>query len=146
MASKWTRRDWLKAAGSLIPAAAFISCSKSSHPAAPPDAPPAGNFLTDVLMNHCHAPHALVVTTQEAMDAVQSGTSKTYSIQGMANHDHMVTISPAQFQALLDSQTPAFILSTMAVCHTHCCVVWVTGPAADSCNPSSAPPPAGSCA
>ncbi|CAN5339439.1 hypothetical protein BH11MYX1_BH11MYX1_32460 [soil metagenome] len=81
--------------------------------------PPAGTPFTCIKDNHTHAPHKLAITAED----VTAGTAKTYSIQGMANHDHMVTISAAQFtmlQAAAGGSPASFtVTSTLTLDHMH---------------------------
>jgi hypothetical protein len=118
--AKFTRRDWMKSIGGLFPAVTFLTACKNSTPhpdAAGPDAPAGcsvSNAGVTIEDNHTHAPHMLVVPAAD----VQAGVDKTYSIMGAASHDHMVTITAAQFQML---QQGGMISdeSTVTLCHMH---------------------------
>jgi hypothetical protein len=122
-----TRRDWLLRFGALVPAATWIACKHdgSSTPpdAAPPDGP-SGLFQTNIMDNHAHAPHSLVVPIQDAYDAIATNSSRTYHIQGMANHDHTVTYTVDDFKNLLQQHMEADEPSTVAICHMHVCALY----------------------
>jgi hypothetical protein len=123
-----TRRDWLAWFGAAVPTTALVACkhdaSSNQIDAARPDAP-AGFFPAVIGSNHPHAPHSLMVPIQDAVDSIRDGQPRTYSIQGMANHDHMVTFTTADFQMLLQQATAVAETSTMAGCplHDHVCTL-----------------------
>ena len=109
--------------------ATLAACHKGSS--ATPDAAvdaascAVNNAGVTIMDNHAHAPHVLVVTSAE----IAAGVDKTYSIQGAANHDHMVTITAAQFAMLaaggadgtvMDTSTIATVAGNM---HSHVCVI-----------------------
>ncbi|HEY0250835.1 MAG TPA: hypothetical protein VGC41_04880, partial [Kofleriaceae bacterium] len=118
--SKMTRRTWCKLLVGGSAAAMVAACSSSdSTPAdaAGPDAP-AGCTVSDAVVmiadNHPHAPHALVVPSADIL----AGVDKTYDIQGMANHNHQITITAAEF-AMLQAGGTIMDTSTIGLCHTH---------------------------
>jgi hypothetical protein len=123
-----SRRAWLKmVGGSAAASMALFACVNNKNASfGPADAPtpdaPAGcaltNAKTTIMNNHDHAPHVLVVTS----DQVKAGVAQTYSIMGMAAHDHMVTITAEQFQMLQAAGT-VMDDSTVMVCHHHTCVI-----------------------
>jgi hypothetical protein len=118
-----TRRDWIKTVGGLFPVVTLIACgSNTAKPDASIDAAP-GSCATPVIDdNHTHAPHAFTVSIDEVNAAITSNTPIMKSIQGAANHDHIVTYSVADCVAL-KAGGMAMETSTMTVCHTHVCHV-----------------------
>lgn len=66
---------------------------------------------TSIGSNHGHS---LTVSKQDVEDA----TEKTYSIEGSAGHDHMVTITSSQFASLKSNQSIT-AASTSSGGHTH---------------------------
>jgi hypothetical protein len=122
--SNITRRDWIIWFGGVVPAATFIACQQAG-PQAPVDSnidAAAGAPISVIADNHSHAPHSMTVPIEDVI----AGVDKTYSIMGMASHDHMVTITAAQF-AELKAKMAESDLSTMTLCHTHCCTTYITG-------------------
>jgi hypothetical protein len=124
--SNITRRDWIIWFGGVVPAATFIACQQAG-PQSPADsnidtAP--GVPITDIADNHLpHAPHSMVVPLQDVLDPPKD---RQYCIMGMAAHDHIVTITAAQFMDLKAGRAVSD-LSTMTQCHTHCCTTFLTG-------------------
>jgi hypothetical protein len=121
--SNLTRRALLKLAGGASAAAILGACKDTTTPADAPglDAPPgcvASDASTEIADNHEHAPHTLVVTTEE----VQAGIEKTYEIKGTANHNHMITVTADQFAMLMGGGT-LMILSTEELDHDHLCTI-----------------------
>ena len=123
--SNVTRRDWILWFGGIAPAVTLIGCS--TNKVTPPDAAPdaaAGTPQTTIGDNHSHAPHTMTVAAAD----IAAGVDKQYHIMGAANHDHVVTITAAQFamlaqgQAVGDLSTPGSIDN-----HTHCCVTIIPG-------------------
>jgi hypothetical protein len=117
--SKMTRRAWCKLLIGGSAAVALVACESSNTPAdAPGPDSPKGCSVTNAVVtiadNHTHAPHSLVVTTADIL----AGVDKTYDIMGMANHNHQITITAAEF-ATLAAGGMAMDLSTIALCHTH---------------------------
>ena len=132
------------AAGAALSACTFdgyvLSFEKNHAP--PPDArgpdAPAGcgatDPITDVMMNHSHAPHVLVIPRADIATAIATQTTMPpYYIQGNANHDHTVTLTLEQFMMLASgggnsdaglgivtvTSTPP--LDTITYVHTHVC-------------------------
>ena len=124
--SNVTRRDWIRWFGGIAPAATLIGCSttKLKTPDAAVDAA-AGAPATNIMDNHSHAPHVMTVTA----DDVAAGVDKQYHIMGAANHDHVVTITAAQFAMLAQQGAAVADLSTPGSIdnHTHCCVTYISG-------------------
>jgi hypothetical protein len=124
--SKMTRRDWMKTVGGLFPVVTFIACgggSKKPTPDAGIDAPAgcgASDAVTMIADNHSHAPHVLMVPMADVQ--AQPSADKMYNIQGAANHNHVVTITAAQFDMLRAGGT-VMDTSTVAVCHSHVCTI-----------------------
>lgn len=115
-----SRRDWLKWFGGGAAAVTVIGCAtnKITLPDAAPDAA-AGSPATTIGDNHSHAPHKMTVTAAD----IAAGVDKTYSIMGAANHDHMVTITAAQFAMLAQGQAVGDLSTAYSLDgHTHCCV------------------------
>ncbi|QQR88980.1 MAG: hypothetical protein IPJ88_12230 [Myxococcales bacterium] len=69
--------------------------------------------------NHPSGQHELVISYQDAIDGVE----KTYDIQGgNTGHGHEVTVSSAEFEALLTGQTVTLMSTeqdTVGNGHTH---------------------------
>ena len=122
---KLTRRDWMKTVGGLFPVATFIACSgsKSKKPDAPMPDGASGTCTDTVGMNHSHAPHVLMVPWSDVM--MTPSVDRMYGIQGAANHNHMVTITAADFD-MLRAGGSVMETSTVAVCHMHVCTVMCT--------------------
>lgn len=125
--AKLTRRDWIKAFGGLVPLTTFVACQKAGlqQPLDGPSGPdaPAGCAMSDastVIMNN--HPHGLHVLTVPMADVQATPMDRMYHIMGMASHDHVVTITAAQFQMLQAGGTVEDT-STMTFCHTHVCQV-----------------------
>ena len=117
-----SRRELLRSAalfgGTLLFSRVLAGCAASSDPAAQGDEP--SDESSDALVT-CRPPvisanhgHSLVVSPAD----VAAGVAKTYSIQGAAGHDHLVTITAAQFARLGAGQTIT-IPSTNGAGHTH---------------------------
>lgn len=117
------RKEFIqKTMGSMLvalPALSLVGCSSSDNgPATPdPDPDPAGIDClangTGVSIGTNHG-HTLVVSKED----VDAGAEKTYSIQGSSGHDHMVTLSIANFTSL-KSKTAISVTSTNDADHTH---------------------------
>lgn len=109
-----------KSAGALIilPAVGLVGCSSSDDGGNDPDPNPnpQANCLdngTAVSIGANHG-HTLMVSKSD----VQSGTEKTYSIQGSSEHDHTVTLQASHFNSL-KSNSSITITSTSGGGHTH---------------------------
>jgi len=99
-----------------IPAAYLISCSGSddsnnNNNNNTPDCLENGATAGSIANNHGHS---LVVPAAD----VSAGVEKTYNIQGSSSHNHAVTVTPADFQALSNNQQ-AVVTSTNGNNHTH---------------------------
>jgi hypothetical protein len=110
----------MKTVGGLFPAVTLLSACHSSTSKADAqgaDAPGHCAVMAAVTIenNHSHAPHMLIIPAAD----VQAGVDKTYGIQGSANHNHMVTITAAQFQQMLQQGGMVSDQTTVAVCHMH---------------------------
>src|SRR5688572_8348300 len=98
--------------GSLPGAAACGGGDDSSEPNG------VGSCSPDIVSNH-PTKHVLTVSKADIdAGAADAGVAKTYSIQGAADHDHEVTIIPAQFAKLKNGETIA-LTSTVAQAHEH---------------------------
>src|SRR5688572_25891415 len=96
--STMTRKEFLKWVGGGVALASLAACDSGGGASldAGPDAPAgcsATNAKVVIKDNHVHAPHMLVVSKEDIAAAVD----KTYMIMGTAIHDHMVTVTAAQF-------------------------------------------------
>ncbi len=149
--SDLTRKDFitltLKLVGGAAAGAALAACTfdgyvffeKENVPdARPPDAPEACRATdptTTVMENHVHAPHVLRIPRADIATAIATQSSMTYHIQGVASHDHTVTVTLEQFMMLasgggesdagLDSLTVTSTppLDDTTFVHTHVCTV-----------------------
>ncbi|HTL37141.1 MAG TPA: hypothetical protein VL326_28595 [Kofleriaceae bacterium] len=115
-----TRNEFLKWMGGAALATLAVACKSDNDKT--PDAKeidaPAGcttsNAKIMIADNHTHAPHDVVVSKEDVAAAVD----KTYSIQGAASHDHMITITAAQFM-MLQQGGSIMVTSTEGLGHTH---------------------------
>jgi hypothetical protein len=84
-----------------------------TNPGTAPDAPTpaAGNCAANIAGNHGHA---LVIPPAD-LDATNS---KTYDIQGAADHSHLVSFSAADL-ARLKAGTALTVLTSMTLDHQH---------------------------
>jgi len=112
-----TRNQFLKLVGGSAALLSVAACGGGGEDSPAIDAP-AGCTVTNATVmiaeNHVHGLHVLVVTPDE----VAAGVDKTYGIQGAASHDHMVTITAAQF-AMLKTSASIMVTSTDGIGHTH---------------------------
>jgi len=110
-----------KTAGAMliaIPAYSLLGCSSSDDGGEDqiPDPDVNADCLdngTAVAIGSNHG-HSLTVSIAD----VQAGSSKTYSIQGTSDHDHMVSLSAANFNELKSSSSIS-VTSTNDDGHTH---------------------------
>ena len=99
---------------------ALVSCSSSDDGSSNPDENPNPNAQADCLDNGTNSTigsnhgHNLTVSRSD----VQSGSEKTYSIQGTSGHDHSVTLTANDFSSLQNNQTVS-VSSTNNDGHTH---------------------------
>jgi hypothetical protein len=49
---------------------------------------------------------------------VDSTTTRTYSIRGVADHDHLITLTPAQL-AQIKAKSPVSVVSSVDFAHFH---------------------------
>lgn len=106
-------------------AVTLVGCT--TNKITPPDAAPDAAMGTPVATigdNHSHAPHMMMMAAAD----VTAGADKTYSIMGSSNHDHMVTVTVAQFMMIMQNQAIA-VLSTAGGldAHTHCVTIGLAG-------------------
>lgn len=108
-----------------IPILSIAACSSDSTdgPNNIPDPDPSGE--SDCLQSGAVAGsisgnhgHTLTVSSQD----VQSGTARTYSIQGSSGHNHDIMISANDFTSLQNNQSIE-VTSTTDDGHTHAVVV-----------------------
>ncbi|CAM1365897.1 conserved exported hypothetical protein [Tenacibaculum litoreum] len=105
-----------------LPAYTFVGCSSGSDndpsptPDPTPDPTPSGNCIDNGTSSAISANHGhnLIVSKED----VQAGTEKSYSIQGSSPHDHMVTLSAANFSSLQNNNSIT-VSSTSGDGHTH---------------------------
>jgi hypothetical protein len=92
-----TRKEFCEILGGSTVVLLFQACggggSSYSGPAPPPAPAACGSSGTAIAGNHGH-----VLTIARA--DLDSMVAMTYSIAGIAGHDHMVSFSPAQLQTL----------------------------------------------
>ena len=115
------RKKFIKTAGALlvaIPAISVVGCSSSDDSGPNPTPPPNGNAdceangtTSSIGSNHGH-------TLQVSAADVQAGTEKEYSIQGGSGHNHLVTVTAANFTSLKNNQQIQ-IGSSSGGGHTH---------------------------
>ncbi len=104
-----------------LPAFSLIGCSSSdngsdNNPDPEPDPDPQGNCLengTEINISANHG-HSLNVSQAD----VQAGVEKVYSIQGSSGHNHEVTLTVANFDAL-KSNNAITVGSSTEDGHTH---------------------------
>lgn len=100
-----------------LPALSIIGCSSSDDGPVTPDPDPSGVDClangTGITIGSNHG-HTLVVSKED----VNAGVEKTYSIQGSSGHDHIVTLSAANFTSL-KNKTTISVTSTNDADHTH---------------------------
>ncbi len=103
-----------------IPAYTIIGCSSSDDGGGGPDDNPnnggASNCVDNGTLSSISANHGHTLTVPVA--DVQAGSAKSYSIQGTSAHDHMVTLTAANFSSL-QSNTSISVESTNDDGHTH---------------------------
>ena len=103
-----------------LPAYALVGCSSSDDGSSNPDENPNPNAQADCLDNGTNSVigsnhgHNLTVSRSD----VQTGSEKTYSIQGTSGHDHSVTLTANDFGSLQNNQTVS-VSSTNNDGHTH---------------------------
>ncbi|MFD2788393.1 hypothetical protein KCTC52924_01394 [Arenibacter antarcticus] len=110
-----------KTAGAVlitIPAYSLLGCSSSDNGTDNPDPDPdpkgdclANGTKTAIGTNHGHT---LTVSTAD----INAGVQKVYSIMGSSGHDHVVTLTAANFTAL-KSNSGISVTSTAGDGHTH---------------------------
>lgn len=123
-----------KTAGALllaIPAYSLVNCSSSDGYGGNNNQNNGGNNNTigDCLQNGATASnitnnhgHSLIVSKAD----IEAGTEKTYSIQGAADHDHMITITAADFSTL-KSNMQIGENSTTVQSHSHTVTISCAG-------------------
>lgn len=119
--SNITRKTFFKLVGGSAVAAlaACVDNKKNYVPdAAAVEGCATGNASVMIAMNHVHGPHELTVSSAD----VAAGADKTYEIQGMASHCHMVTLTADQF-ATLKSGGSVMDTSTVTLSHSHVCTI-----------------------
>jgi hypothetical protein len=93
-------REWVMAGAAVFGMATLAACGNDPFPMrTTPDAAPdvaAGSCMTEIAMNHVHGPHAVTVPPED----IAAAAEKTYSIKGASAHDHLITITAAQFTTL----------------------------------------------
>src|SRR5262245_58227201 len=90
------RRDFVRVVGGVVvagAAAGAVAGCGGDDGGGSPDGGGDDNCATQISANHGHA-----VTVSP--DDVAAGVDKTYSIQGSSTHDHMITLTAAQFGML----------------------------------------------
>ena len=103
-----------------LPAYSLVGCSSSDEGSGGPDENPNNQgesdcsdngTLSSISANHGHN---LTVSSSD----VQAGSARTYSIQGTSSHDHMVTLTAADFTNLQNNNSIT-VSSTNIDGHTH---------------------------
>ena len=89
---------WMMGGAAVLGVTTLTGCGNDPFPQRPDAAPdaPAGMCTNEIADNHVHGPHALTVP----MDDIMAGVEKTYSIKGSSPHDHMITVTAANFATL----------------------------------------------
>jgi hypothetical protein len=137
-----TRREVLRNAallgGSLFFSRTLMGCAVDADGADGPEDGETVEETEDGLVT-CKAPvisanhgHKLTVSAAD----VAAHVKKTYSIKGTSGHDHLVTITAAQF-AQLGAGHAITLVSTNVAGHTHSVTV--------TCTVSAPPPPPATC-
>ncbi len=112
---------WIGGAATTLAIAPVLGCGDDGGkpgPDAPPmiDAPKgcaATNATIMIATNHPHGMHTVVVPKEDVAAAVD----KTYSIMGAASHDHMITVTAAQFTML--KAGGSITVTSTATDHSH---------------------------
>ncbi len=105
-----------------VPAYTLVNCSSSddSSDNPDPDPDPNGNTIANCLDNgtvsSISANHGHTLSVSQA--DVEAGAERMYSIQGSSGHDHMVTLTAADFTALQGNNNIT-VNSTNDDGHTH---------------------------
>ena len=103
-----------------IPTYSLVSCSSSDDgndtPNDEPDNQAEANCLDNGTQSSISANHGHSLTVSVA--DVQAGAARTYSIQGTSSHDHMVTLTAADFTSLQGNNSIT-VSSTADDGHTH---------------------------
>jgi len=116
-----TRRKLLFAsAGGTALAVALASCggggggSYSSPAPAPTPPPPPGTLsCRDTLIVGNHG-HSVMIPAAD----LDSTVNMTYNIQGTADHNHTITLTPAQLQDI-KAMTAESVMSSTTLSHSH---------------------------
>jgi hypothetical protein len=110
-----SRKQFIQITLGVVGAGVLLGGCSSSSSAAPPAS--GGNCKANGAADGGidDPKHHLVVPAAD----VVAGVDKTYSIQGMQTHDHMVTITAAQFAQLAANTTLPMIVSTTTLAHNH---------------------------
>ncbi|WP_428740346.1 hypothetical protein [Tenacibaculum sp.] len=101
-----------------LPAYTFVGCSSGSdnEPSPNPIPLPSGNCLKDGTNNSINRNHGHSLNVSK--EDVQNGTDKAYSIQGSADHNHIITVTAANFSSLQNNNSIS-VTSTTGGGHTH---------------------------
>jgi len=118
-----TRRKLLFAsAGGTALAVALASCGGSSSSSPPPPTtppppmtpPPPGTLSChDTLITGNHG-HSVIIPATD----LDSTVDKTYNIQGTADHNHTITLTPAQLQDI-KAMAAESVMSSTTLSHSH---------------------------
>lgn len=114
-----SRRQLLSSAGGGALALALASCGGGGYsspapspmispPPAPTPPPPPGALTCGAVSISANHGHALAIPAAD----LDSTTNKTYSIRGAADHDHLITLTPAQL-ASMKSMNAVVVQSTI---------------------------------
>jgi hypothetical protein len=124
--SKSTCRAW----GALVFGALVIASAGCHKVQEPPDAPstfncPVMGSPVVIMNNHGHAPHSLTIPAADIL--AMPPVDVSYSIMGMASHDHTVTYTAADFMMLrMGMNGSVTVMETSTVYsfdgHSHVCV------------------------
>ena len=119
---KARRKLLFASAGSGALAAVLAACGGGGYsgmatPAPPP--PPPGTLTCGATLISANHGHSLTIPAAD----VDSTVSKTYSIMGTADHDHTITLTPAQL-AMIKVMSAIVVTSTIGgsmnfPSHTH---------------------------
>jgi len=103
-----------------IPVYSMLGCSSSDDSSTQPPANNTKDCLANGTVIAISTNHGQ--TLQVPVADVQSGVEKQYSIQGGSGHDHMITVTAANFDTLKNNQEVQ-INSTSADSHTHAVII-----------------------
>ncbi|TDQ25563.1 hypothetical protein [Tenacibaculum caenipelagi] len=101
-----------------LPAYIFVRCSSDTgnESSQNPIPIPTGNCLNNGTNNSIDRNHGHSLNVSK--EDIQAGIDKAYSIQGSANHNHIITVTTANFSSLRNNNS-INVTSTSGGGHTH---------------------------